>query len=93
MQLSYALLSCLFYTDLRGDIHFNDNRHFTFNEHTGINLLLAAMHIIGHVLGLEKHSTNSSAIMYYPDVYQLDYDLADDDISRIQAIYGKNVTT
>ncbi|TTC29609.1 Matrix metallopeptidase-21 [Bagarius yarrelli] len=72
-----------------GDIHFDDDEHFTApNTGNGISLLKVAVHEIGHVLGL-PHIYRSGSIMqpsYRPqdDGFELDWL----DRKAIQNLYG-----
>ncbi|KAF5888917.1 matrix metalloproteinase-21, partial [Clarias magur] len=72
-----------------GDIHFDDDEHFTApNTGNGISLLKVAVHEIGHVLGL-PHISRSGSIMqpsYRPqdDGFELDWL----DRKAIQNLYG-----
>ena len=80
------------FSELAGDIHFDDDEKFTHNSPDGVNLGWTALHEIGHSLGLE-HSHTYGAIMspYYTEFYHPDIGLAlsTDDIRGIQALYGK----
>ncbi|XP_062859591.1 matrix metallopeptidase-21 isoform X2 [Trichomycterus rosablanca] len=72
-----------------GDIHFDDDEHFTSpNTGNGISLLKVAVHEIGHVLGL-PHIYRSGSIMqpsYLPqdNAFELDWL----DRKAIQNLYG-----
>uniref|UniRef100_A0A8C6W7J9 Matrix metalloproteinase-21 n=1 Tax=Nannospalax galili TaxID=1026970 RepID=A0A8C6W7J9_NANGA len=72
-----------------GDIHFDDDEHFTpLSSDTGISLLKVAVHEIGHVLGL-PHTYRVGSIMqpnYIPQdpVFELDWS----DRKAIQRLYG-----
>ena len=73
-----------------GDIHFDDDEHWTINKETvGTNFVWAAVHEIGHAIGLQ-HSHNPKSIMIpqYPG-YEANLKLYEDDIMAIQAKYGK----
>ena len=74
---------------LAGDIHFDDDEVFTLGIPRGVNLLLIAIHDIGHSLGL-AHSFVRDAMMspFYQDYQGLDFSLTNDDIAGIQSIYG-----
>ncbi|XP_064105369.1 matrix metalloproteinase-20-like [Macrobrachium nipponense] len=75
-----------------GDIHFDDAEEWTIDSHDGTNLFRVAVHEIGHSLGL-SHSTVPSAIMFkYYQKYQRNFKLDQDDVSGIQALYGKKST-
>ncbi|XP_012510802.1 PREDICTED: matrix metalloproteinase-21 [Propithecus coquereli] len=72
-----------------GDIHFDDDEHFTPpTSDMGISLLKVAVHEIGHVLGL-PHTYRTGSIMqpnYTPQepVFELDWS----DRKAIQRLYG-----
>ncbi|XP_053701569.1 matrix metallopeptidase-21 [Synchiropus splendidus] len=72
-----------------GDIHFDDDEHFTGpNAGSGISLLKVAVHEIGHVLGL-PHIYRPGSIMqpsYLPQgsVFEMDWM----DRKAIQQLYG-----
>ncbi|XP_044604865.1 matrix metalloproteinase-21 [Equus asinus] len=72
-----------------GDIHFDDDEHFTPpTSDSGLSLLKVAVHEIGHVLGL-PHTYRTGSIMqpnYTPQepVFELDWS----DRKAIQKLYG-----
>ncbi|XP_027975730.1 matrix metalloproteinase-21 [Eumetopias jubatus] len=72
-----------------GDIHFDDDEHFTPpTSDAGISLLKVAVHEIGHVLGL-PHTYRTGSIMqpnYIPQepVFELDWS----DRKAVQKLYG-----
>uniref|UniRef100_A0A2I4B432 Matrix metallopeptidase-21 n=1 Tax=Austrofundulus limnaeus TaxID=52670 RepID=A0A2I4B432_AUSLI len=72
-----------------GDIHFDDDEHFTGpNSHSGISLLKVAVHEIGHVLGL-PHTYRPGSIMqpsYLPHESSFEMDWMDR--KAIQHLYG-----
>nr|XP_015831610.2 matrix metallopeptidase-21 [Nothobranchius furzeri] len=72
-----------------GDIHFDDDEHFTApNSHSGISLLKVAVHEIGHVLGL-PHIYRPGSIMqpsYLPHESSFEMDWMDR--KAIQHLYG-----
>ncbi|XP_045710506.1 matrix metalloproteinase-21 [Phyllostomus hastatus] len=72
-----------------GDIHFDDDEHFTPpTSDMGISLLKVAVHEIGHVLGL-PHSYRPGSIMqpnYVPQGPALELDWSDR--KAIQKLYG-----
>jgi predicted Zn-dependent protease len=79
------------YSPLDGSIHFDESEDYTEHTQSGINLRLVAAHEIGHALGLD-HSFESNSIMYpfyngYID--QTSFKLSQDDINRIQSLYGR----
>nr|XP_020829319.1 matrix metalloproteinase-21 [Phascolarctos cinereus] len=72
-----------------GDIHFDDDEHFTSPpSDNGISLLKVAVHEIGHVLGL-PHLDRTGSIMqpnYIPQETGFELDWADR--KAIQKLYG-----
>ncbi|XP_014271620.1 stromelysin-3 isoform X2 [Halyomorpha halys] len=70
-------------------VHFDKAEHWTINGHKGVNLFQVAAHEFGHVLGL-SHSDKRSALMSTDYCgYRPDFQLDNDDIFAIQALYGK----
>jgi matrix metalloproteinase-14 (membrane-inserted) len=74
---------------ISGDIHFDDDETWTLGTNEGVNLTQAAAHETGHSLGLD-HSTASRALMapHYRG-YKAHFQLHEDDITKIQSLYGK----
>ncbi|CAD5114304.1 DgyrCDS3446 [Dimorphilus gyrociliatus] len=73
-----------------GDVHFDDEEEWTFTGIEGVNFFQAALHEIGHSLGL-LHSENNAAVMAPKySGYIKDYTLHDDDIKGIQALYPRD---
>ncbi|XP_069755806.1 matrix metallopeptidase-21 isoform X2 [Narcine bancroftii] len=72
-----------------GDIHFDDDDHFTIpSDGNGISLLKVAVHEIGHVLGL-PHSYRTGSVMqpsYIPQESTFELDWLDR--KDIQQLYG-----
>ncbi|KAM4636956.1 matrix metalloproteinase-21 [Discoglossus pictus] len=72
-----------------GDIHFDDDEHFTApSSDSGISLLKVAVHEIGHVLGL-SHIYRTGSIMqpnYIPQESGFELDWSDR--KAIQNLYG-----
>ena len=76
-----------------GDLHFDAEENWTYQETpSGHNLLIVAVHEIGHCLGL-THSQSADSIMYPSykhELYKQSLDiLSQEDIERIQKAYGK----
>ncbi|XP_028651115.1 matrix metalloproteinase-21-like [Erpetoichthys calabaricus] len=73
-----------------GDIHFDDDEHFTApSNDNGISLLKVAVHEIGHVLGL-PHIYRTGSIMqpsYIPQNSGFEIDWLDR--KSVQELYGK----
>lgn len=78
-----------------GRIHFDDDEQWAFNDRQKLtdegytDLLSVATHELGHSLGL-AHSKDQSAVMipYYVTPKEAGVALGDDDIQRIQQLYG-----
>jgi len=70
------------------DLVYNESYFWTLNREVGNNkydLEIVAIHEILHVLGLRHSSINDSVM--WPN-YQGIYDMNEDDISKLQAIWG-----
>lgn len=79
--------------DLPVEVHFDDDETFTTGTDNGINLYWAAVHLLGHTMGL-KHSRNQESIMYpWYKGYLPDYKLSRDDTQQIQALFGTSTAT
>ncbi|KAM9455331.1 collagenase 3-like [Clarias gariepinus] len=79
------------YPGIGGDTHFDDDETFTFKSPNGYILFLVAAHEFGHALGLD-HSRDPGALMNPRYTYR-DVDsfiLPQDDVKRIQVLYGSN---
>ncbi|NWV50365.1 MMP10 protein, partial [Daphoenositta chrysoptera] len=77
-------------SQIGGDAHFDEDENWTkFTTSSGYNLFLVAAHELGHSLGL-SHSNVFGALMYptYVAMDTRDYQLHQDDIDGIQALYG-----
>ena len=90
LNIFFYICCAILSTGLAGDVHFDDDEHFTHEAAYGVNLLWVAVHEIGHSLGLE-HSNVREAVMfpYYKGYQGKDFDLKYDDILGIQSLYGK----
>ncbi|XP_069825693.1 stromelysin-1-like [Dendropsophus ebraccatus] len=80
--------------DIGGDAHFDEDETWTLGRQ-GTNIFLAALHELGHALGLE-HSRYEQAIMYptlleHPLVDPTTFKLFKDDLEGIQALYGPRI--
>ncbi|XP_050433787.1 hatching enzyme-like [Adelges cooleyi] len=75
----------------RGSVHFDDAEIWTVGIRKGINLFQVALHVIGHVLGLD-HSLDANAVMrpFYKS-YNPNVELHNDDILGVQEMYGPRV--
>lgn len=75
-----------------GRAHFDEDETFTDKTRSGINLFWVAAHEFGHALGL-PHSKVRGALMYpYYTGYKENFYLPQDDITRIQRLYGPRTT-
>ncbi|XP_077467480.1 uncharacterized protein LOC144083466 [Stigmatopora argus] len=73
---------------IAGEMHFDNDEHWTTTGTSGFNLKVVAAHELGHMLGL-KHSENPASIMHpiykaYPSGADL---LSQEDITNINALY------
>ena len=73
-----------------GRAHFDEDEHFTDKTSSGTNLLWVAAHEFGHALGLDHSSVQGSLMYPYYQGYQDPFVLHQDDIRRIQELYGGN---
>lgn len=75
---------------ISGDAHFDDDEDWSERVNVGKQLLQTMTHELGHSLGL-GHSNVQGSVMYfsYPG-WDANLRLHQDDISRIQALYGKS---
>ncbi|ESN93570.1 hypothetical protein HELRODRAFT_194076 [Helobdella robusta] len=74
--------------DRGGDVHFDDDEHWTIDGGNGTDLLVVAVHEIGHSLGI-GHSGMEEAIMFpWYSGYDGNLKLNDDDVMAIQELYG-----
>ena len=72
---------------LAGDMHLDNDERWTVDGDPGSSdLLLVAIHELGHSLGLD-HSRDYGAIMY--PFYGVTTTLGEDDIKGIQSLYGE----
>ena len=75
------------------DLHFDADENWTDQETPpGHNLLVVAVHEMGHCLGL-THSQSADSIMYPTYKHELSkHILSQEDFKRIQKAYGKSNT-
>ncbi|XP_054649941.1 matrilysin-like isoform X2 [Dunckerocampus dactyliophorus] len=72
-----------------GDVHFDDDEHWTAGDTGSLNLLVVAAHEFGHALGLE-HSRSPASLMHpnyrhFPAGANL---LSKEDVTQINALYS-----
>ena len=72
-----------------GDAHFDNSEFWTIGSYKGTKLLQTAAHEFGHSLGL-SHSDQYKALMapFYRG-YESKVRLDEDDVTAVQALYGK----
>lgn len=75
-----------------GDAHFDNSEFWTIGSYKGTNLLQTAAHEFGHSLGL-SHSDQYKALMapFYRG-YESKVRLDVDDVTAVQALYGRRDT-
>uniref|UniRef100_A0A0P4W0G4 Peptidase metallopeptidase domain-containing protein n=1 Tax=Scylla olivacea TaxID=85551 RepID=A0A0P4W0G4_SCYOL len=75
-----------------GDAHFDDSEVWTLRSNRGTNLFQVAAHEFGHSLGLSHSDVRSSLMAPFYRGYESSFELDQDDIKGIQALYGKKTT-
>ncbi|CAG0888863.1 unnamed protein product [Cyprideis torosa] len=71
-----------------GDAHFDDQEIWTINSYSGTNLFQVAAHEFGHSLGLSHSDVRDSLMAPFYREYKPSFELHQDDIRGIQALYG-----
>ncbi|KAL0281610.1 UNVERIFIED_CONTAM: hypothetical protein PYX00_002545 [Menopon gallinae] len=72
-----------------GDAHFDDDEVWTIDSFSGTNLFQVAAHEFGHSLGLSHSDVRAALMAPFYRGYQPYFELHEDDIEGIQALYGK----
>ncbi|KAL1513726.1 hypothetical protein ABEB36_003098 [Hypothenemus hampei] len=72
-----------------GDAHFDASEAWSINSYRGTNLFQVAAHEFGHSLGLSHSDVRSALMAPFYRGYDPTFDLDQDDIDGIQALYGK----
>ncbi|CAG2113900.1 unnamed protein product, partial [Medioppia subpectinata] len=82
------VLAHSYFPQYGGDAHFDDDEIWTVDSPEGSNVLVTAIHELGHSLGLD-HSDVSDSLMnpVYPP-YRTEWKLAQDDIRAAHILYG-----
>lgn len=81
-------LAHAFFPQFGGDAHFDDEEKWTINEYHGTNLFQVAAHEFGHSLGLSHSDVKRALMAPFYRGYQSSFQLDEDDVSAIQALYG-----
>ncbi|XP_039295486.1 stromelysin-2 isoform X2 [Nilaparvata lugens] len=82
-------LAHAFFPIYGGDAHFDDAEKWTVNTRSGTNLFQVAAHEFGHSLGLSHSDVRSALMAPFYRGYEPYFQLDDDDVEAIQALYGK----
>ena len=82
-----------FYPAFGGDIHFDDDEHWTMNSTEGKNLFGQALHEIGHTLGLMHSNVSEMSAMYpiersFPKFSRQMEGLDNDDATGVGTLYN-----
>ena len=84
-------LAHAYFPQYGGDAHFDDQELWTIGTYTGTNLLQTAAHEFGHSLGLSHSDVRSALMAPFYRGFEPNLKLHKDDITAIQALYGKKV--
>lgn len=76
-----------------GDAHFDASETWSINSYRGTNLFQVAAHEFGHSLGLSHSDVRSALMAPFYRGYDPLFNLDQDDIDGIQALYGKKTKT
>ncbi|CAA9999914.1 unnamed protein product [Nesidiocoris tenuis] len=82
-------LAHAFFPVYGGDAHFDDAEKWTVNSYHGTNLFQVAAHEFGHSLGLSHSDVRSALMAPFYRGYQSSFELDEDDVEAIQALYGE----
>ncbi|KAL1140593.1 hypothetical protein AAG570_000523 [Ranatra chinensis] len=82
-------LAHAFFPVYGGDAHFDDSEKWTINSYRGTNLFQVAAHEFGHSLGLSHSDVREALMAPFYRGYVSSFELDEDDVSAIQALYGK----
>ncbi|KAK9503723.1 hypothetical protein O3M35_010224 [Rhynocoris fuscipes] len=86
-------LAHAFFPVYGGDAHFDDSEKWTVNSYRGTNLFQVAAHEFGHSLGLSHSDIRSALMAPFYRGYDPTFELDEDDVEAIQALYGKKSRT
>lgn len=81
-------LAHAFFPQYGGDAHFDDEEKWTIDQYSGTNLFQVAAHEFGHSLGLSHSDVRSSLMAPFYRGFDPTFQLDEDDILGIQALYG-----
>ncbi|KAJ9594898.1 hypothetical protein L9F63_013803, partial [Diploptera punctata] len=82
-------LAHAFFPVYGGDAHFDDTEPWSVRSYRGTNLFQVAAHEFGHSLGLSHSDVKTALMAPFYRGYEPYFQLDDDDIQGIQALYGK----
>ncbi|XP_017781282.1 PREDICTED: matrix metalloproteinase-14-like isoform X2 [Nicrophorus vespilloides] len=75
-----------------GDAHFDASETWTIGSYRGTNLFQVAAHEFGHSLGLSHSDVRSALMAPFYRGYEPFFELDQDDVDGIQALYGKKTS-